>query len=875
MASLPSALLLLNPVSYSSPTSTIRRGRGAPALVMAMAAEDDGDKLTKLVTFLGKGGSGKTTSAVFAAQHYAMAGLSTCLVIHTQDPTAEYLLNCKIGSSPIVCNRNLSALRFETTKMLLEPLSRLKQADARLNMTQGVLERIIGEELGVLPGMDPIFSLYALERLVGFFRNVAQKNHYKDKFDIIIYDGMSSEEIIRMISAASKARLYLKYLRNLAKKTDLGRLAGPSLLRLVDEAMNISGSPSLLNGKISAEIWDTLERMLERGSSVFSGSQKFGCFLVMDPDNPTSVNSALRYWGCAIQAGAHVSGALGIASPHLHTDLQERAKETFSPLPFAFIPHLSIGSALDWNTIVLNSMNGAWDLLSPVSSSSMISPVKFDAAKKSVTLLMPGFDKSEIKLYQYRGGSELLVEAGDQRRVIQLPSEIQGKVAGLLTSSIVEDRFEQQIDCGGGRVIEDRNKAIVEKEGKGFFLRRLWRIDLNSRSIVEEEGPTSTIRRGRGAPALVMAMAAEDDGDKLTKLVTFLGKGGSGKTTSAVFAAQHYAMAGLSTCLVIHTQDPTAEYLLNCKIGSSPIVCNRNLSALRFETTKMLLEPLSRLKQADARLNMTQGVLERIIGEELGVLPGMDPIFSLYALERLVGFFRNVAQKNHYKDKFDIIIYDGMSSEEIIRMISAASKARCAQIVLKISRNLAKKTDLGRLAGPSLLRLVDEAMNISGSPSLLNGKISAEIWDTLEQRVFCILRIPKFGCFLVMDPDNPTSVNSALRYWGCAIQAGAHVSGALGIASPHLHTDLQERAKETFSPLPFAFIPHLSIGSALDWNTIVLNSMNGAWDLLSPGGSELLVEAGDQRRVIQLPSEIQGKVAGAKFIDRSIIITMR
>ena len=57
-------------------------------------------------------------------------------------------------------------------------------------------------------------------------------------------------------------RLYLKYLRNLAEKTDLGRLAGPSLLRLVDEAIDISGSPSL-NGQISAEIWDSLERMLE------------------------------------------------------------------------------------------------------------------------------------------------------------------------------------------------------------------------------------------------------------------------------------------------------------------------------------------------------------------------------------------------------------------------------------------------------------------------------------------------------------------------------------------------------------------------------------------------------------------------------------
>lgn len=41
------------------------------------------------------------------------------------------------------------------------------------------------------------------------------------------------------------------------------------------------------------------------------------------------------------------------------------------------------------------------------------------------------------------------------------------------------------------------------------------------------------------------------------------------------------------------------------------------------------------------------------------------------------------------------------------------------------------------------------------------------------------------------------------------------------------------------------------------------------------GGSELLVEAGDQRRVIHLPSKIQGKVGGAKFIDRSLVITMR
>ncbi|KAJ0798089.1 putative anion-transporting ATPase-like domain, P-loop containing nucleoside triphosphate hydrolase [Helianthus annuus] len=94
--------------------------------------------------YLGKGGSGKTFSAVFAAQHYASAGLKTCLVIHSQDPTVDYMLNSKIGTTPVTCNDNLSAVRLETTKMILEPLSKMKQADARLNLTQGVLEGVGG-----------------------------------------------------------------------------------------------------------------------------------------------------------------------------------------------------------------------------------------------------------------------------------------------------------------------------------------------------------------------------------------------------------------------------------------------------------------------------------------------------------------------------------------------------------------------------------------------------------------------------------------------------------------------------------------------------------------------------------------------------------
>lgn len=61
----------------------------------------------------------------------------------------------------------------------------------------------------MLPGMDSIFSSFILGRLIGFLSNAAQRNHRKDKFDIIIYDGFSTEETLRIIGAASKSRLGL------------------------------------------------------------------------------------------------------------------------------------------------------------------------------------------------------------------------------------------------------------------------------------------------------------------------------------------------------------------------------------------------------------------------------------------------------------------------------------------------------------------------------------------------------------------------------------------------------------------------------------------------------------------------------------------
>lgn len=118
---------------------------------------------------------------------------------------------------------------------------------------------------------------------------------------------------------------------------------------------------------------------------------------MMDPGNPATVTSALRFWGCAIQAGVQISGAFGFASQSSIASL-DVAKNKISPLPFALMPYIPTRSSVDWDETLKFLGKDAHKLLT--ASSYTQSSVKFNPAEKSVNLFMPGFDKSEIKLYQ-------------------------------------------------------------------------------------------------------------------------------------------------------------------------------------------------------------------------------------------------------------------------------------------------------------------------------------------------------------------------------------------------------------------------------------------------------------------------------------------
>lgn len=119
----------------------------------------------------------------------------------------------------------------------------------------------------------------------------------------------------------------------------------------------------------------------------------------MDPRRSISVSSALRYWGCTTQAGGNICGAFGYTEKRF--EIHQGVAEKFLPMTFSFLPFLPTDSSADWSRVLNSLSQNAKDLLRNTSN-KVYPSVSFDSVQKSVTLFMPGFDKSEIKLYQVR-----------------------------------------------------------------------------------------------------------------------------------------------------------------------------------------------------------------------------------------------------------------------------------------------------------------------------------------------------------------------------------------------------------------------------------------------------------------------------------------
>ena len=349
--------------------------------------------MSSILTFLGKGGSGKTCLAIAAAKKLASSGKRVLLMAQDGEPALDILLSTPIDTSPTPISPNLSVMHLQTTRLLERSWDDVKALDAKY-LRSPTLKSVYGEELSILPGMDGALALNAL-----------REYDQSDNYDVLIYDGAGGLETLRMFGIPECVSWYARRFRQVFNDSDIGKILSPFVQPISSALLNVAWSADDLTQQPTKDATN----ILEQGKAALANPSRVAAYLVTTGD-PTAIATAQYLWGSAQQVGLTVKGLL-----LNQATITPAIAETFSALAITPIP----------------SRTGEdWEILSDTlpdleEKSSVPPPTRIDLSTRQVHIFLPGFDKKQVKLTQ--SGPELTIDAGDQRRNIDLPEALRSQ----------------------------------------------------------------------------------------------------------------------------------------------------------------------------------------------------------------------------------------------------------------------------------------------------------------------------------------------------------------------------------------------------------------------------------------------------------------
>lgn len=348
--------------------------------------------MSLILTFLGKGGSGRTTLSIAAARKLATQGSRVLLAIQDPSPTPSLLLDTALTASPTEIAPRLNVLQFSSTQMLEKSWEQVKDLESQY-LRSPTLKKVYGQELGILPGMDSALALNAL-----------REYDKSGQYDVIIYDGTGDLTTLRMLGIPEVLSWYLRRFRQVFSESDIGRAISPFIQPITAAILNVPWSADEIAHRTEAA------DILEEGKKALANANRVVAYLVTT-DDASAMATARYLWGSAQQVGLTVKGVL-----YNQGTSSEALKDFFAPLDIQAIPTKTGDD--DWQSL----MTALPDLQ---ASTVVPSPIVIDVPNRQVKVFLPGFDKKQVKLTQY--GLELTIDAGDQRRNIELPTPLRGQ----------------------------------------------------------------------------------------------------------------------------------------------------------------------------------------------------------------------------------------------------------------------------------------------------------------------------------------------------------------------------------------------------------------------------------------------------------------
>jgi anion-transporting ArsA/GET3 family ATPase len=338
--------------------------------------------MPQIITFLGKGGSGRTTMSIAAARQSASEGQRVLWVGQSAYYPPEFWGGAMLTGQPQNVAANLSVVNLSAAQLLERAWDVIKQLETKYLRTP-LLQSVYGQELSVVPGIDGAVALYSL-----------QEYFVSNQYDIIIYDSPSSLNTIRMFALPDTLSWYIRRFRQVIETSDLWRNAMPILQPVAATVLSMAWTGESLN----VPALQDATAMLDRGQKIMTDPTQVAAYLVTS-NEPQEIQAARWLWGSAQQSSLTVAGVLvnrGVVSAELQS--------AFAPLPVTVADQQAMPS------------------LRPTKD--LPKPIEIDIAARQVKLFLPGFTKQQVKLSQ--SGPEITIEAGDQRRNILLPPGLRG-----------------------------------------------------------------------------------------------------------------------------------------------------------------------------------------------------------------------------------------------------------------------------------------------------------------------------------------------------------------------------------------------------------------------------------------------------------------
>ena len=344
--------------------------------------------MSSIVTFLGKGGTGRTISAIATAKKLATSGKKVLLMGQDSSPAWGIALGMQPTTEPQELSTNLAAMQLNSAVLLEKSWEQVKQLEAQY-LRSPILKQVYGQELGILPGMDRALAL-----------NSIREYYQGGQYDVIVYDGTGGIDTLRMLGMPEILSWYFRRFRGIFTESDIVKTLSPFVQPISSAVLNTTWSANDITGNTD----NPATQMLEEGTAAMSNGNVLA-YLVTTSD-PAAVATAKYLWGSAQQVSLAVGGVLVRGEA-------EAISAEFAPLKVTSIPEFD---GTDWQPLIT--------ALPKVVDTDAPKATEFVMSERKVKVYLPGFEKKDVKLTQY--GPEITIEAGDQRRNITLPPAWRG-----------------------------------------------------------------------------------------------------------------------------------------------------------------------------------------------------------------------------------------------------------------------------------------------------------------------------------------------------------------------------------------------------------------------------------------------------------------